>query len=597
MRQFTSGGRFDARADVIAFGHTHVPYHRTVDGVHFVNAGSVGRPKDGDARAGYCILTLDGQDVHAEQVRVPYDVELACRRLLDAGLPPYFAAYLRTGGAVPETAPERAILDRGRTAGMTRLVIIGGSDAGISAALRAREIDPSAEVRVLVADRFPNYSICGLPFYLSGEVPDWRRLAHRTAAEIEDQGIALLLEHTATRIDSDRHTVAATTKEGTAVELAYDRLIVGTGAEPLRPPIAGLDLPGVYLLHSMADSFAVHAHLSERAPRTALIVGGGYIGLEMADALIHRGLAVSLVELAPTVMTTVDPSLGAGLADELRRHGVAVHTGVAVGSIAQQDAGLLATGSGGFRAAADLVIVAAGVRPSGELARAAGIAIGERGAIRVGRGMDTNQSDIFAAGDCAETWHRLLGRPTYLPLGTTAHKQGRVAGENAVGGRALFAGSLGTQVVKVFELAAAGTGLGEVAAAREGLDALTTELTVPDHKAYYPGAHDLRIRVTGERGTGRLLGAQILGHWQAGVAKRIDVFATALFHGMRVDELGELDLSYTPPLSSPWDPVQLAAQSWVAAARGTAAGPGGGRASLPGPAGQGAIAVGAGGAR
>ncbi len=165
--------------------------------------------------------------------------------------------------------------------------------------------------------------------------------------------------------------------------------------------------------------------------------------------------------------------------------------------------------------------------------------------------------------NCVETWRRLLQRPTYLPLGTTAHKQGRVAGENAVGGDRLFEGSLGTQVVKVFDLAAAGTGLGEEAARRAGLDALTVEVTVPDHKGYYPGARDLRIRVTGERRTGRLLGAQMLGYWRAEVAKRIDVFATALYHGMRVDALNDLDLSYTPPLGSPWDPIQMAAQAWV----------------------------------
>jgi len=217
---------------------------------------------------------------------------------------------------------------------------------------------------------------------------------------------------------------------------------------------------------------------------------------------------------------------------------------------------------------ADLVIVAAGVRPSTALAYAAGVDVGERGAIRVTRAMETNLDDVYAAGDRAETWHRLLDQPTYLPLGTTAHKQGRVAGQNAVGGRRLFAGSLGTQVVKVFDLAAAGTGLGEEAARRAGFAPLTVEVTAPDHKRYYPGARDLRIHVIGDRSTGRLLGAQILGYWRVEVAKRIDVFATALHHGMDVDGLNDLDLSYTPPLGSPWDPVQMAAQAWLAASAG-----------------------------
>ncbi len=448
---------------------------------------------------------------------------------------------------------------------MTRLLIIGGSDAGISAALRAREVDPTADVMVVVADAFPNYSICGLPFYLSGEVPDWHALAHRTAAEIEEHGISLLLDHTARAIEPLARSVEVADRHGHIQRLPYDRLVLATGAVPLRPPIAGLDLPGVYALHTMEESFAVYEHLATRNPRTAMIIGGGYIGTEMADALTQRGLEVTLVEMALAVLTTVDPSLGQGVGDELRRHGVAVATGVVVDRIAPRGHDLVVTGSDGFERTADLVLAVAGVRPSTELARTAGVETGERGAIRVTRAMETTVAGIYAAGDCVETWRRLLQRPTYLPLGTTAHKQGRVAGENAVGGDRLFEGSLGTQVVKVFDLAAAGTGLGEDAARRAGFDALTVEVTVPDHKSYYPGARDLRVRVTGERRTGRLLGAQILGYWRAEVAKRIDVFATALYHGMRVDALSDLDLSYTPPLGSPWDPIQMVAQAWVQA--------------------------------
>ncbi len=449
----------------------------------------------------------------------------------------------------------------------TRLLVIGGSDAGISAALRAREVAPLSDVTVLVADRFPNFSICGLPFYLSGEVKEWPQLAHRTSVDLEARGVRLLLDHTATRIDPAAHAVSATPRVGDAITLAYDRLVIATGAAPLRPPIAGLDLPGVFMLHTMDDSFALHERLAREESRSALIIGGGYIGLEMADALRHRGLAVTLVEMTPTVMPTADPPLGEDVAAELRRHGVTVHTSVAITVIGEGTHGLRVTGTPDFTAAADLMLVAAGVRPSTELAKAGGATLGERGALHVNHAMETSLPDVFAAGDCVETWHRLLERPVYLPLGTTAHKQGRVAGENAAGGHALFAGSLGTQVVKVFDLAIAGTGLGEVAARAAGYDALTVSLAVPDHKAYYPGARDLHLRVIGDRSTGQLLGAQILGHWRASVAKRIDVFASALFHRMRVEELSDLDLSYTPPLSSPWDPVQLAAQAWTSAAR------------------------------
>ena len=446
---------------------------------------------------------------------------------------------------------------------MTRLLILGGSDAGTSAALRARELDSSAEVIVVLADRFPNYSICGLPFYLSGETPDWHWLAHRTAEDITREGVHLLLEHTAQAIDPANHLVTVADRGGQARELAYDRLVVATGAVPVRPPIAGLGLPGVYLLRSMEDSFAVHARLETHTPRSAVIVGGGYLGTEMADAFTHQGLAVTVVEHGGTVLKTVDERLGRLVGAELRRHGVEMATGIAVERIAQAGTQLRIVGSEGFSVTADLVLVAVSVRPQNELAQAAGIALGERQAIQVTRAMETNMPDIFAAGDCVETWHRLLQAPTYLPLGTTAHKQGRIAGENAVGGHREFAGTLGTQVVKVFDLAVARTGLRDDEAVKAGFEPLTVESTSWDHKIYYPGAHELHMRVTGDRKTGRLLGAQIAGHWHGEVAKRIDVFATALFHGLRVDDLNDLDLSYTPPVSSPWDPVQMSAQAWI----------------------------------
>ena len=208
------------------------------------------------------------------------------------------------------------------------------------------------------------------------------------------------------------------------------------------------------------------------------------------------------------------------------------------------------------------MLVATGVRPSSELADSAGIRTGRQNAIRVNEKMETDVPDIFAAGDCAETWHRVLNAFTYLPLGTTSHKQGRVAGENAANGDRTFKGSVGTQVVKVFELAIARTGLLASEAAAAGFDPFTIETDANDHKAYYPGAHQLRMRITGDRRTGRLLGAQLLGYWKSEVAKRIDTFATALFHEMKVEDLNDLDLSYTPPLGSPWDPIQIGAQVW-----------------------------------
>src|SRR5215831_17295869 len=460
------------------------------------------------------------------------------------------------------------------------LVMIGGSDAGISAALRARELDPGAEVTVVAAAVYKKFSICGIPYYVSGEVTHWRNLAHRTAADLEATGMRLRLDTTARRIDVAARKLAVTGTDGADDVLGYDKLIVGTGAVPVRPPITGLAGPdalgpgdGVHLLHSMGDTFAVMRTLEQAAPASAVIVGAGYIGLEMADALTVRGLRVTQMEQLPEVLPTVDQELGALVREKLTGHGVEVLTGTTVRAITRAAAGrsgrldVQATDAGGtvLTRTADMVLVVVGVRPDTALAAEAGVTLGVKGAIAVDPMMRTGLPDIYAAGDCVITRHRLLGE-TYLPLGTTAHKQGRVAGENALGGSREFAGSLGTQVVKIFDQAAARTGLRGHEAAAAGFDPVTTETTADDHKAYYPGSHRITLRVTGDRATGRLLGMQLFGHKNAEVAKRVDIAATAIFHGMTIDAVSDLDLSYTPPLGSPWEAVQMGTQAWVHAA-------------------------------
>ena len=458
------------------------------------------------------------------------------------------------------------------------MVTVGGSDAGISAALRAREVEPDAEVTVVVADAYPNFSICGIPYYVSGEVTHWRSLAHRTIADLEDAGMALRLDTTARRIDVPGRKLLVTGPDGTEDLIAYDELVVGTGAGPARPPVAGLNVlgpaDGVHLLHSMDDTFAVMRTLEEQSPASAVIVGAGYIGLEMAEALTARGLSVTQVEQLPEVLPTVDPALGALVRAQLEGHGVTVRTGTTVRQVslaAPGEAGRLrvaaATPDGVTTTVhADLVLVVTGVRPETTLAAAAGASLGARGAIAVDRSMRTGIPGLYAAGDCVITHHRLLGE-TYLPLGTTAHKQGRVAGENAAGGHREFAGSLGTQVVKIFDHAAARTGLRDHEARSAGYDPVTVASQADDHKAYYPGSHKIAMRFTGDRVTGRLLGVQIFGHKHAEVAKRIDIAAAAIFNGMNVEQVSDLDMSYTPPLGSPWDAVQMGAQAWMRQAR------------------------------
>jgi NADPH-dependent 2,4-dienoyl-CoA reductase/sulfur reductase-like enzyme len=454
------------------------------------------------------------------------------------------------------------------------IVAVGGSDAGISAALRAREVDPGAEFTVVVSDAYPNFSICGIPYYVSSEVAHWRNLAHRTIADLEAAGMRLRLDTLARRIDVAGRKLTVTGPGGAEDVIGYDELVIGTGAVPARPPIAGLDTlgpgDGVHLLHSMDDTFAIMRTLEDTAPDSAVIVGAGYIGLEMADALTARGLKVTQVEQLPEVLPTVDGQLGALVRAELEARGVTVLTGTAVREISRAGAGesaplrveAVAADGAPVTVHAGLVLVVTGVRPETALAVSAGASLGARGAIAVDRGMRTGLPGVYAAGDCVITHHRLLGE-TYLPLGTTAHKQGRVAGENAAGGSREFAGSLGTQVVKVFDHAAARTGLRDHEAVAAGFDPVTIGSEADDHKAYYPGSHRIAMRFTGDRSTGRLLGVQLYGHKHAEIAKRIDIAATAIFHGMTVDQVSDLDLSYTPPLGSPWDAVQGGAQAWT----------------------------------
>lgn len=447
------------------------------------------------------------------------------------------------------------------------IVAIGGSDAGISAALRARELDPSVDMTVVVADEYPNYSICGIPYYFSGDVKPWQSLAHRTHADLEATGMRLRLKTLATGIDVDQRRLAVRDHEGES-EIAYDELIVGTGALPSFAGISGLgDLgpeDGVHVIHSMGDTFALDAHLARRAPSSAVIIGAGYVGLEMAEGFRARGMRVTQLQRGPEVLSTLDPQLAVLVHEELVEHGVDVHTNTTVKAVEKTDSALVVHAEHlgePVSHTADLVLAVVGVRPNTALLERAGAQLGAGRAVVVDQQMRTGIPHVFAAGDGVVTHHRLLG-VTYLPLGTTAHKQGRVAGENALGGDARFAGSVGTQVVKVFDVVAARTGLREHEAAAAGYAPATMQAVADDHKRYYPGAQPISFRITGDRDSGRLLGAQLVGRLGTETAKRVDTYATALFAGLTIDQVSDLDLSYTPPLGSPWDAVQTATQAW-----------------------------------
>ncbi len=451
---------------------------------------------------------------------------------------------------------------------MTHLVAIGGSDAGISAALRARELNPSVEVTVVVADAYPNYSICGIPYFFSRDVKPWQSLAHRTHADLEATGMRLRLDTLATSIDVAGQRLTVRDSHGVESQIAYDELVVGTGALPAYAGIAGLEQltpdDGVHVIHSMGDTFALEKHLTERDPKTAIIIGAGYVGLEMAEGFTGRGMQVTQLQRGPEVLSTLDPELASLVHTELVEHGVTVHTNTTVRAVEKTANGLVVHAEHDGQPVAhtaDLVLAVVGVRPNTSLLEQAGATLGAGRAVVVDEQMRTGLPHVFAAGDGVTTHHRLLGL-TYLPLGTTAHKQGRVAGENALGGTARFAGSVGTQVVKVFDLVAARTGLREHEATAAGYSPAITQTVADDHKRYYPGAQPISIRITGDTESDLLLGAQLVGRLGTETAKRVDTYATALFAGLTVEQISDLDLSYTPPLGSPWDAVQVATQAW-----------------------------------
>ncbi|WP_298212321.1 FAD-dependent oxidoreductase [Ferrimicrobium sp.] len=452
-----------------------------------------------------------------------------------------------------------------------RLVIVGGSDAGIAAALRARELEPSNEVTVVLDDEYPNFSVCGIPYYLSGEVREWSNLAHRSHRELLDQGINLRTDTHAVEINPHQHELICQGSDRGFVHLPWDRLIIATGARPIKPPIEGLveALKGdrVFLVHTIADARAIMKVLDQKRIHRALVIGAGYIGLELAEALSARGIKVNQYEARDHVLPTISSDLAGQLELVLTGHGVELATDTVVTAVATDDRQVtLATSSpssGVTHVTGDLAIVVAGVRPSVDLALTAGVKLGYGGAVWVNRQMATGVQDIYAAGDCVITHHQLLGE-SYLPLGTTAHKQGRVAGAVAIGhDKAEFQGVVGTQVVKVFDQVIARTGLTDDEATSVNFNPVSTTTRADDHKRYYPGAETLTIRLTADASTHRLLGVAMLGPISSGAHKRIDTAAVALRQGITVEGLMDLDLAYTPPLGTPWDAMQVAASQWL----------------------------------
>lgn len=444
---------------------------------------------------------------------------------------------------------------------MKRLVIIGADAAGMSAASEARRADPALEIIAYDRGGYASYSQCGLPYWIGGVVDDREKLIARTVAEFAKQTITVNLQHEVTAIDPARGEIHVHDRAGDReFTTPYDALLIATGATPVRPQVPGLDLDGVFVLDVMEDALAIREYISRYVPRRAVIVGGGYIGLELAENLVERGIETRIVQRSDQLFGIIDRELAERINTTLADHGVNLDlrdtvVESCVGATGRVDHVHTAAG----KLPADLVILAVGILPAVSLAAPAGIALGTTGAIAVDRQQRTNLSDHYAAGDCAEVWHRLLQRPVWAALGTIANKQGRVAGRVIAGGEATYGGVVGTAITRVFDLEIGRVGLTEREAEAEGFDIVAATLDSTDHAGYMPDARDLTVKLVAERGSGRLLGGQVLG--QAGVAQRVDVLATALYAELTLEGLTRLDLAYAPPFNSVYDPIQVAATS------------------------------------
>ncbi|PTA69523.1 FAD-dependent oxidoreductase [Deinococcus arcticus] len=438
-----------------------------------------------------------------------------------------------------------------------RIVIVGGVAAGMSAASRAQRHNPRAEVVVFERGEVVSYGACGLPYVLGGQVKGFDDLIARTPKQLRARGIGVRLRHDVTGVDAKARTVTVTDRAtGRSAAEPYDRLLIATGVSPVRPDWARTPLKGVHVLRDIPDGQALDASL--QGARRACIVGGGYIGLELAEALRRRGLSVVLLEQAPEVAgRMLDRPLQQQVRAEVERGGVDVRCGVTVqGLTGQGRVSGVQTDHGQVRA--DVVVVAVGVRPNVELARAAGARLGRTGAVAVNLRQETSVAGVYAAGDNAEALHRVTRRRVHIPLGLTANRMGRVAGVNMAGGEARFPGVVGTGIFKTFDLGVARTGLTQTEAEALGTKAVSVDVQSTDYAGYHEAARPIHVRLTGERGTGRLLGAQLLAQNHESV-KRVDVVAALLHTRGTVQQLFEADLAYAPPFSGVWDVLLVAA--------------------------------------
>ena len=439
-----------------------------------------------------------------------------------------------------------------------KVVIVGGVAGGATAAARLRRLDETAEIVVFERSGFVSYANCGLPYYIGGVIEDQEELTLQTPESFYERfRVQMKVHHEVTAIDRSAKTVTVRNlATGEVFQESYDKLLLAPGARPTQPALPGVGLDRLFTLRTVEDTLRIRRFVDTQHPKSVVLAGGGFIGLELAENLRERGLDVTIVQRPKQLMTPFDADMAALIHREVRAHGVRLALGHTVEGFAESEGGVQVLLKDEQPLQADMVILAIGVTPDSRLAAEAGLELGLKGSILVNDRMQTSDPDIYAVGDAVQVNHFVTGQPALIALAGPANKQGRIAADNMAGGDSRYKGSQGSSVLKIFDLTAAATGLNEAAARRAGLDVEAVVLSPMNHAGYYPGGRVMTMKVLFERRTGKLLGAQIVG--SDGVDKRIDVLATAIRAGMTAADLTELDLAYAPPYSSAKDPVNMA---------------------------------------
>lgn len=439
-----------------------------------------------------------------------------------------------------------------------KVVIVGGVAGGATAAARIRRLDEQAEIVVFERSGYISYANCGLPYFIGGVITEPEALTLQTPESFFSRfRIDMKVHHEVTSIHPDRKTVTVENLEtGEQFEEHYDKLLLSPGAKPTQPKVPGVGLEHVFTLRTVEDTFRLKDYIDAHQPRSVVIAGGGFIGLELAENMRELGIEVTIVQRPKQLMNPFDPDMAAFIHAEARKHGIELALGHTVEGFEEIDGGVRVLLKDEPALEADLVVLAIGVTPDTPLAKAAGLELGIKDSIIVNERMETSAPDVYAVGDAVQVKHRVTGLDSLISLAGPANRQGRIAADNICGGDSRYFGSLGSSVIKVFDLTAANTGVNETNARKAGLDVDKVILSPMNHAGYYPGGKSMVMKVIFERGTYRLIGGQIVGY--DGVDKRIDVLATAIQCGMKATELQQLDLAYAPPYSSAKDPVNMA---------------------------------------